>query len=120
MVCCHVTNDDVVVACQRLTDFALAGITVYFDKAVRLLARKFGWSLTHYEPAKCVAPLVGRIREDIPADVLKNKSFGSDEQNSKFVFAKSLSLREAGSLISSLEAGFERKRVARHLREIGG
>jgi hypothetical protein len=97
MVCRPVNDEDVVVACQRLTDFAFVGITEYFDKSVRLLARKFGWSLTNYEPLN-VAPL-GRIRrEDLPADVLKNIIRTHEQEFEVYNFAKSFFLRDAGSL----------------------
>jgi hypothetical protein len=97
MVCRPVTNEDVVVACRRLTEFAFVGITEYFDRSVRLLARTFGWSLARYEPLN-VAP-TGRIRrEDIPADVLKKIIRSHEQEFEVYNFAKSFFLREAGSL----------------------
>lgn len=97
MVCRPVTNDDVVVACHRLTDFAFVGITEYFDRSVRLLARKFGWDLTHYEPLNVSPP--GRIRrEDLPADVLKEIIRSHEQELEVYNFAKSFFLREVGLL----------------------
>jgi hypothetical protein len=91
-----ITNEDLLVACQRLADFAFVGITEYFDESVRLMTRKFGWPQPHYEPLN-VAP--GRMRrEDVPADVLKEIIRTHEPEFELYEFAKSLFLRDAGSL----------------------